>query len=348
MGIPQFNFVNSNFFSSFTGQNSSGYVATSYSGPSIITQRIANAVAADRGEVLAITPPAPNASWQYEFWAPGILCQNMSEADKNTVARNYVESQPGVVYYAWKSSAHLRNKSLPYQTTANTGSAARPTFRPETFLYDPQDTVARLNLVARPEQYNRVPSTEHEIAFYAQTMTMITCELHNASYAVDFNFLNGKQSITAARASKLAESPMQTSLMFHFPTGHEGWNCSEQEPVQERARLGCFAQRDAETASYQAIADAFNNLLTGELHAETPSANILRTPLFETDELAFLGGYMNNSMSRSMNDGLSLENSEAFANSDLPSRESRGPLARVAERLFESIVISMLSEPLLQ
>ncbi|KAI1303410.1 hypothetical protein F5Y03DRAFT_359332 [Xylaria venustula] len=63
----------------YGGESSHGDLSTySYNGPSSEVQKVANAVA-DSGNILPITPPTANSSWQLGFYGLSLNCHLMDD-----------------------------------------------------------------------------------------------------------------------------------------------------------------------------------------------------------------------------------------------------------------------------
>lgn len=271
-------------------------------------------------------------------------CENVSEPERTHIATNFATMGNAAIYYSWRSFGNVLKDPGPYVNgtlfplvSSGTGGG---------------DTPSRLYIVGRPEAPDdAIPSTDDEaalldavISWFAQNMAMVRCTLYNATYALDFKFLNGLQSITNIKPRQLAEAPMLKGEYFRLGQGNSTRDC----PPKERGPRpilsdNCFSRQDAETASYQAIEDAFANILYGDLQEDIDAgvrATVFRTPLVETNELAFLMDSLDNNAS--------LLHTTAFLNREQPDYRRQESLAHTAERLFENITISLLSEPLLQ
>lgn len=356
--VPHFDFVNSNFFGLSWFLPSEGVTSTSviyepetwhFEGPSKITQNIADS-AAVRGQILEIEPPMLNATWSYEFFAPAMHCHDVSYRNRTRIARNYVNNDIQSGYYAWRDTQ-------PWNGGAYNQDSSMAIRLPTLSLDDVNANHVSLFMVVAPSQFSRMDilsdwnenvtlSQIRMAEHYAANMTIIGCELYNASYHLDFRYRDGVQSITPVRPRELANAPINRYTEFSLPRGNQTWGSQNQACVEtgRNLRQNCtFVEYEAKRASYMAIEDAFHSLLTGELFISSQEANtaaILRTPLMETDELAI---FVDN-----MDRAASLQDAAAFVGRKQPAPQSRGSLTEAVEQLFENITMSLLSEPMLQ
>lgn len=99
--VPKFDFVNLNFVDDMENQNNASadaannymngnsYSLYCYQGPNQVVSRVANAVSS-LGQILPIAPPAPNASWSMDYWAPSIKCDHVTDERRQDVWKNMV------------------------------------------------------------------------------------------------------------------------------------------------------------------------------------------------------------------------------------------------------------------
>jgi hypothetical protein len=127
-----------------------------------------------QGSILQVPVPAPNASYTLDFIGPYIMCQNASEYVNRTVNE-----------YLWDRS-RMRNNYIAFPTSNNITDDL------DDLLYGDEpgqwywhdlngtDYAGKLIIAA----YDQIP-----------VRSVIECAMYNASYVVDFSWLNGEQSI---------------------------------------------------------------------------------------------------------------------------------------------------------
>lgn len=90
--------------------------ATSYwqwAGPSQPLQPIALAVMG-RGQILPITPPAPNTSWTLDFWGPALQCNDVAATERDRIWINIWNS-----YNATRTGPYAFLSWVPWSNTPN-------------------------------------------------------------------------------------------------------------------------------------------------------------------------------------------------------------------------------------
>ena len=81
--VPQFEFGSFKYAAGLTNYND----YWKWSGPSRAIQSMALRVMT-AGEVLPVTPPAPNSTWTLDFWGPALQCDNVPETKKDEIFTN--------------------------------------------------------------------------------------------------------------------------------------------------------------------------------------------------------------------------------------------------------------------
>ena len=300
-----------------------------YEGPSELVRR-ATAAAAAQGEILGINPPAPNASWSLEFWGPAIHCQNVSESNRTLILNNYgafVESKWGAVLDPYFSWIKQEDSSLPFYngSGAFTMSAASFTSTGTPTLYMAFNAILK-QLPRRLRKYlplSYANSTVQSMGGWPEILrdtTLISCELFNSSYDVQFLYTNGAQNVLVSRPDANSDQPFEA-----------------QASSKSISRY----------ASYQAIFDAFSQLLVGEVSttmslSTTTSTSLGQTILMDTEELSFLSSQLllPSSALTHLTNAISRNETKLYG--------TQGPLLNAMERLFENVTVSMLSQPYLQ
>lgn len=161
-----------------------------------------------------------------------------------------------------------------------------------------------------------------------RNFTVLSCELFNASYTVDFSYTDSLQQVEIIRPNAQVDLPVEQPMNIFLG--------SEKQPES------CANKTGVEQTSFLAINDAFNDLVLGKLPYQDANfdSGIVRTILEETDELPFL-----NSEQSRVNRWPA---ASFFVGQDNYPMRSRGPLIDLPERLFENMTVSMLSELALQ
>ncbi|KAL3458470.1 hypothetical protein BJX64DRAFT_224225 [Aspergillus heterothallicus] len=197
-----------------------------------------------QGSILQVPVPAPNASYTLDFIGPYIQCQNASDYVNRTVNE-----------YLWDKQL-LRNNYIAFFTSGN--------------LTDDLNYLLYNNLT-NYWYYHDVNTTDYAgkliMAAYdkAPLRSVVECAMYNASYAVDFSWLNGEQSVEIANRQLL-------NRVFPY------WELSPQPaPANE-----------GEMLAYTAIMSALNNLLVGicfSFPQRCSSTQIFSTSLANSKEL---------------------------------------------------------------
>ncbi|KAM0714117.1 hypothetical protein Q7P37_011081 [Cladosporium fusiforme] len=319
-----------------------------YNGPSMAVRRIAAASGA-QGSVLPMTPPALNSSWSTQFFGPAIHCEDVGEPNRTSILNNYgayaksESSKPGdgFFWFTWQYFAWVARASgdiLPFDkndggpldlSDARLVHGGQPTlFMAFDAHNDAQPTYAYANYNPEFSSVDDIVESNGGFGQMLRNFTILTCQLFNSSYTVDFDYINGSQEVNISRpqasADKPVEKPMNVLLGDQIIPG----DCSGKTVVQQ--------------SSFMAINDAFNDLLRGRLPYAIGNADsgIVRTVLAETDDLPFLA-----SEQRRINRWPA---ASFFTGQNKSPASSRGSLIELLEGLFENVTVSMLSEPTLQ
>ncbi|KAK5679824.1 hypothetical protein LTS10_007772 [Elasticomyces elasticus] len=352
VSVPDFDFVNFNFVEMFRGMPSPGGTGVMYLGPSLLAQKVAAATAAE-GKILSITPPASNSSWTLDFWGPSLRCDDVAAPQRKAILDNYgatLSMQPSNSstciangqYFSWVSQGPDIPEILPYvdygdgewylQELATSNGTAQPLF----VAIDGPDMPENCS--------NAYIQASGGWSGVFRHMTLLRCDLVNASYEVAFQYTNGFQNITVSKNNTSNDDiviPQRSDV--YLPYGpFDTWGnatCPPGEPVQEDA--WCINQNNFKELSYTGIADAFNNLIIGESSPAAVTGTdipVEHTVLMLTNELAILSYEDDADVWRAP---------PAIGRQFGPLRGSLGPLSRAIEQLFENVTISMLSEPYL-
>lgn len=341
--VPELDFVEK--LGHFAETSTYGPSLYLYRGPSPLVRRLAAATAA-QGNILAIQPPSLNASWSLNFWGPALHCNDVSGVERTDILEN-------IGSVVRPSEEHF--VSIPYTYLSWVGQLYRQPFRNGTFWVDPNNLVTGVPILYIASSYDWLRwnfegykadnDTINSLGGWSGMLsntTLLACELYNSSYLLDFKYMNGAQGIIVNRPDVSQDKPVAAEQNFYFPTGdHEQWNTTDCE-VQSYSGPRCYNRRYARTLSYQAITEAFFELLVGMrgMPAGTGTSSVMRTVLSNTDELSFL--------TSSRPDSNVWPNAYASIHSGSPLARPQGKLSDTIEHLFENITISMLSEQSLQ
>ncbi|KAL2818104.1 hypothetical protein BJX63DRAFT_84054 [Aspergillus granulosus] len=197
-----------------------------------------------QGSILQVPAPATNASYTLDFIGPYILCQNASEYVNRTVNE-----------FLWDKS-RLRNNYIAFTTSGN--------------LTDDLDYLLYNNLTQK-WYWHDVNTTDYAgklvLAAYDQVplRSVVECAMYNASYTVNFSWLNGEQSIEIANRQVLNRVLPYTELSPHPAPANEG-----------------------EMLAYTSIMSALNNIMVGMCFSwpqRCSSAQVFSTSLANSKEL---------------------------------------------------------------
>lgn len=200
--------------------------------------------------------------------------------------------------------------------------------------------------------------------FFADS-TMIHCQLVNATYHTAFDYTNGRQNVTILSLEGTDQDEPLTMVNSVWgppttPTPGSKWADPDCAPLNEAGHTCIFDPTILSTLSYQAILQAFNNLIVGLVYnsggydtAPTfKSTSIQYTSLVKSSELRFLTKSIVGSSYASQDNlqqAITLSNSTLYQGLLSPSIEtSTMPLIRRIEELFQNIVVSMMSAKELQ
>jgi hypothetical protein len=337
--VPQFDFINPNFINFIVDPQ-----VFDYFGPSQLLSQIATATAA-RGEILAIPPPALNASWKLEFWGPSIRCTNVSDPLRGEFLNNigtYIQDMHNPPsYLAWTPWENVYvNDSLPF-INGSSGMELRNFYGDSRTVFLAYDNSLHGSL---PEDVDYAITNHTIVEGWPQllsNLTILKCDLYNSSYALNFQYTNGAQHIDVSKTTS-SQNPLTTmESRINLPAGPQGiWNDSTCN-TNTSAYSPCSSQVYLQMASYYAIFNALSGLIFGAIDSTKIDSLVSNTVLVDTDELRFLSDQTD------VRDRLAV--SPAFQDIPFqPPQGTRGSLTKVLEQLIENITISVLSEPYLQ
>lgn len=328
---------------------------------------------ATTGEILPFNAPRSNSTWKLNFPGPSLRCSNISGSDRDAILQNTAAGSVPTIsltndifwdYISWRygwSSSLLNSTSLntsvllPLAPGGSTGFGLAYHVN-HAVVNRPGPMPAQVYVFARNPVTNQ--GTTKEIMEHGNT-TIVKCNLVNATYDTNFTFVNGEQRIRTT-TKPMSETPM----MFlgsvagpHYKNGGHSDACSHwNEVLHEIDGPACtFNSTLVNSLSYQAVFDAFTQIIQGSMYTSTGvqpliQTQVQRTVLVNSPELQFL-------RSVGADDWATLQSAMASSNtsgtlltgfqSEPPSTQEE-PLTQAMESLFQKIVISLISRKDLQ
>ncbi|KAK5739812.1 hypothetical protein LTR17_005098 [Elasticomyces elasticus] len=375
-----------------------------------------------QGQILPIPAPASNTSWTLDFWGPALQCNSVDGAQRDAVwidlwnsFNNQSNSWP---FLAWTPTRDQQGPphSLLFPHVPNTTYDLTPDSlqlgQPATLLVATLPNMLKIS-ISGGESISTLPnetspgirceyfpiSTIQQLdetmtcdpggsdlrpSFVFEAASLLQCDLVNASYSVNFAYINGIQNIEvfkdAAEVSKDAaevSSPLtllKTISLLDTPNGDTNCPASLQQddyPEDSEYHWGetswnysipCSVNATVlQQLSYQSIFRAFVGPILGaawlfyedenSLMADT---TIITTVLAQTEEMHAIHASGNSTANRDfehtdLQNVIRRSNATAFRGlaNDVPAA-TRGSLRAAMEKAFENITISVLSDPYLQ
>lgn len=184
MAIPTVAFGNWNFTERMAARRDDDSAGIwQYGGPlSPVRKAVTQSLVA--GSVANIPAPFPNSSYSTEFYGPALQCDEIVKGSSlwtnmsNTVQNASIGGNQEYYYISWPGAS-------PYPWTITNGHT---NFDPPTGL---QGSPVSLTVIGNAN------------AEYSGTanMTLVQCQLWNASYAVNFRYDNGAQNVSSTISS---------------------------------------------------------------------------------------------------------------------------------------------------
>jgi hypothetical protein len=250
--------------------------------------------------------PAINASWDLVFYGPSLKCSLMDEAKRLNVSRSLADynfqNPPSLYdnrsstdlnaekstcdipygYLAWADTNFQElsyNSSFSPQPISSWGESAElfvvtvpAMIHPFTCLAEDSDPFPCL--AKQDGNINSSITPSNPLGIYANNSTMLHCRLFNASYQTHFEYVNGEQSISVHRTSIGSQlsvlgravgpslQPLNCTFLLDYDSLPENYSAFEE------LAEGCIINRTiVETMSYQAVFEAFNQLIIGSVQA---------------------------------------------------------------------------------
>lgn len=335
-----------------------------YKGPQYAVSKIATATAA-QGNILSFPAPNPNSSWTVDFAGPAIHCGDLDNKTKALVLEQFTsyinqsECLESLGYLAWTPSNDSYH--LPMDGPDGESWFANQTVGP---LPSEGSSIEHPSVRTPLTLYVAIfPGMKSFVQRYAggqekcgttgvsdqmTNLSILSCELYNASYRTEFTFVNGAQSVT---------------VLNRGLNNHVYGVVTTTDNKKSRSTEYAYNVTIIRRLAYQSVFDAFGQILVGGLYTtlashglERNTTSIMSTILSETSELAFLENY-GSKMEQGMQESMEweLEHNQGDEGIELtPSiidsapRDTRLHMKDSLEGLFQNITISLMTAPLLQ
>jgi hypothetical protein len=178
--VPQFDFANLNFAAGLIAYPlaHTNHTFWQWEAPSLPLQQLASTVA-NVGSILPITPPAPNSTWNLDFWGPTLQCDNLAAAEQDAIWTSIWNAIPypawnngSIVYLSWTP---WPNTSLISDSPSDSGSDIPFLFptEPEMLSFQgpsklsvPPGRPLSLLITSLPEMQNFIPSPYQDGVFF--------------------------------------------------------------------------------------------------------------------------------------------------------------------------------------
>ena len=340
------------------------------------------------GEILPISAPGghANASWTVNFYGPSLTCGSATQEDERAIWYNVLDS------------IKPTRTDPPYWPCYELNAYASWSNNPDTWLpYDDDDdelilqatsygTAQRMFVASTPwsgQQFQRLcgfgeesniirdlyqkpdSATDPFLPELFDTASMVECRAVNASYTIQFEYINGQQNLNIAidRSGEplvpiynvTGPSALSPNSSTHLDGEASDPDCSTWNSQGDRCRFDVTTLR---TIAYQAVVDAFSTVLHGTLTTSNPAiqhlmffnSDVAKTRLVDTDELSWVPGYFHYLTPDTVNLTAQMElqaGTEYVGLSNTKSNKIQGSLATAIEDLFTNYTISLMSDPYL-
>ncbi|TID19917.1 hypothetical protein E6O75_ATG07377 [Venturia nashicola] len=386
--IPTLNFTSLSFAAGLSPPAvfGSGTAVAQYSwnGPSSAVINVAQAVGA-QGTVLPITPPALNSSWYLEFYGPSLACDYLPEGKIRQIEKNIAswlingtdgDCHSPPAYLGWfgelpfvdaKNGSNL-STSLTTLTMSSSDLYATMTNKMRlAILPNIGDSVSMSSRTIRKACVNLGSNSVADfdtspLGGLEKDATMLECRLSNSTYMVNFDFLNGEQTIGIKMRKNESTVPFNSTSYPYGPTlsGTETCGTLFNSEINYTNLLKnnytCrFDESVMQSLAYQGVMEGFTNLLEGKLvavHGEpiVGDSLITTTTLMNTKELSMLSNPSADSItsgSAALQDRLS-HTDQAFSSGAIAAINATRPLLDTLEEMFQNYTVSLMSSPHLQ
>lgn len=342
-----------------------------YNGPNQPLLEISNAVMAG-GQILPITPPAPNSSWSLQLAGPSLKCRDMDNSLHQEVRQNIAQgindsAGPDLFgYLSWFPSSGWWNRSLtsnvPFLSKGENGKIVFT----QGSLGPALGQNATLFVAAMPQVF----AVKQPAIFAAYNKwngstpswldgTMLQCDLYNSTYQLSFNYVEDEQHIAVNLLDPERDQQVvpQSSMLGPNPDHLDKNGCEATGSITSGQSALCYSNPHMlRTLSYQAIMDSFATNLKGAMYVNSGQqlqrqSNIMNTALLGTPELSFLrtraasSTFGNETMQAEI---LAINNAYTQGLISKDTSMSSQHLTSAIEEMFRNYTVSLLSSRALQ
>ncbi|KAF7543124.1 hypothetical protein G7Z17_g10997 [Cylindrodendrum hubeiense] len=298
-------------------------------------------------EILSISAPSTNSSWNLDFHGPALKCTALTDDSKQglrtRIFTQYAEAWSygalggWMSYLSWVPEGTGVNSSLPYTFSGNSTWTPRSTIAggDPLSLY-----VMVLPSTSPPDPHHNI-TTAGIVEYMKQSTILWQAQLQNVSYSADFSFVNGAQDI------KLETSEPLNSV--DYLSGYRSFIATEDLTYDSNLTQITLNQSAVENFSYQSVMDAFSTMLVGNVTivnstvGDRPSVqlnmrtNIAMTPLIKAKEMVNISQALSSVTS---NLGNVEWNGKSVYQQELTSR----PVVDLMEEMFHNVTLSLMNE----
>ncbi|KAI0459027.1 hypothetical protein F5B21DRAFT_511806 [Xylaria acuta] len=341
-----------------------------YDSPQFDVQRVVTA-SATASQILPITPPHANSSWLLNFHAPALSCQTVGDTLLGEVRGNILDAMVAdncthsYGYLSWVPASQLVNASLPFDYDSD-----KQSYSLRSVTFGPNNTNAYRN---DPASWNLPPQT---LSLFVATLpkmvdnltpncdsvtagdkaraiaqvagsTVAQCFLYNASYIVNFDYVDGVQHVAPAVNGSYNDvsGPFDVTgaqpFLAMFPNG-------SYVPTTVNGTPTSFNTTLVETYSFAAVMESFGNVLIGSI-SSTPmglevTSGMASTALLNTMQLEFLNTFY-------LQDAGSFESLPSYQWNGLSVSKPVNFTAdwlETVEKMFQNATVSLMESDLLR
>ena len=387
MAVPSVDFASLNLLAPMPNYGQVPYTIPAhefvYAGPSQVVRKITHSTAT-QGSILPVVAPAVNSSWDMTFHGPSVRCNPVDHEDRQailgnlmnyTIGRGDVSTRTGPCNYGTGYAA-WGAELLPFEIATVANQTTYTLNYAEEYEFKNSYETASLYVAVTPPLFTShdgdvrgpwlcpgEPYYDAGVAGLYDNSTVLRCDLHNATYDAAFTVENGEQNIDVA-VTDLTHEPMvklsYTQVWLNSSDPDVRTNLQPSPCGATTSSPGdCVANSTIlSELSYQAVMDAFTNLLAGvvsrgdnprNFFLATATSQIRSTVLMQTPELAFLSTDSTGNEAN-LQERAAQWRQKPFAglfNADVASRTIL-PLDQALEQVFQNITMSLMSAPELQ
>ena len=273
MSVPALQISQAGAYQDFAYYVPQGNMLQKYLGPRTILTRLAVATSTT-GEILRLTPPATNATYVQTFFGPYVQCLDANQSTIGAIDAANVRRKAAID----PSVKELSNDYFAFVPALSNVN--------DTSLHAPIQVANLSNvngaLYASNQLWLTVPRySVNQINFNASRVadpTYLTCELHNASYHVNFTWTNGVQFLDILGLDVLDATPYPTDPSF---------SASDEDNMAYSSFMWALSSQLVGTMGfYQDISpnDTNNQIIANRTYSEI-ATNIDQTSLLGTSDL---------------------------------------------------------------